>query len=318
MAGTIPFALQQQVDQNGRPLAGAFLYLFVSGSVSTLASVYQDYGLSIPAQNPLIADITGRIPMFWLADGTIHPRLTDAYGNVIQDIPVMQVLGPSSGSGGGGSSVDPTTIFATGDVKFRATSETLTGWVKMNGLTIGSPTSGATGRANNDTQNLFIYLWTNFTNTQCPVSGGRGSTALADFQANKTIGIPDWRARSCVGLDDMGNVAAGILTTVNFPNSSDGPTTPDGYGGEATHQLLVSELAQHAHGVTDPGHTHVAQSSSAGLQGGPSLLGIQSGAQLSVVVNLSATTGISVQNTGGNQAHNICQPFVLGTYHMKL
>jgi hypothetical protein len=36
------------------------------------------------------------------------------------------------------------------------TSEVVTGWVKLNATTIGSATSGATQRANSDTQNLFV------------------------------------------------------------------------------------------------------------------------------------------------------------------
>ena len=99
--GTIPLALAQQVDQNGQPLAGCLLYTYVAGTVATPQNAYQDFGLSQPLPNPMQCDITGRVPMFWLANGLIHARLTTAAGLVVVDT-TMQVLGPSSGGGGGG------------------------------------------------------------------------------------------------------------------------------------------------------------------------------------------------------------------------
>ena len=79
----------------------------------------------------------------------------------------------------------------TGDLKWKLAGSTLTGWVPLNGLTIGSAASTATGRANADCQQLYYLLWNNFSNTLCPVTGGRGSSASADWSANKPIGLPD-------------------------------------------------------------------------------------------------------------------------------
>lgn len=257
-AGVIPFALTQQIDANGRPLAGCLLYIYQVGTTATPQNVFSDFGLTLPLPNPLTCDTTGRLPSFYLADGQVHVRLTDSGGVVKVDVPVMQVVGPSSGGGGGGGgSVDPSSVASSGDVKFRPTSEILTGWVKLNGLTIGSATSGATGRANNDTQNLFVYLWTNCPDAHCPVIGGRGGTALADFQANKQLTLLDWRARTPVGLDDMGASAAGRLLASNVTSGGgDGVTTPNATGGEANHTLVVAEMPSHAHTITDPTHTH--------------------------------------------------------------
>src|SRR5258708_6378787 len=214
-AGTLPFAMQQQVDSNGRPIQ-CLLNIYQTGTTATQQNIFFDFGLSQVAPNPLPCDaVTGRLPMFWLADGTVHARLTDAGGTPIIDTPVLQVLGPSSG-GAGGTSIDPTSVAATGDVKWRPTNETLSGWVKLNAQTIGSATSGATGRANADTQNLFITLWNNCVNAHCPVSTGRGASGLADFTANKTIQLPDLRGRGILGRDQMEAAApAGRLTAQN-------------------------------------------------------------------------------------------------------
>lgn len=257
--GTVPLAMTQQINSNGQPLAGCLLYIYQAGTVATFQNSYQDFGLSIPNPNPLTCDQTGRIPMFWLANGLIHIRLTDSTG-VVQLDTTMQVLGPSSGSGGGGSTVDPTTIAATGDVKYRLTSETLTGWVTLNGLTIGSAVSGASGRANPDTQNLFVYLWTNCTNAHCAVSGGRGSTALADFNANKTITLPDMRDRSPVGRDCMGSTCVGGLLSSNISSGGDGVDTPYATGGAANPIIGLANLPNVNFAVTIPAgqgsHTH--------------------------------------------------------------
>ena len=240
--GTIPLALAQQQDINGLPLAGCLLYFFVAGTVATPQNSYQDFGLTQTNPNPLTCDQTGRIPMFWLANGLIHARLTDASGNVQVDT-TMQVLGPSTGGGGGGGTIDPTTIAATGDIKVRLTSETLTGWVMANGQTIGNAASGATQRANADTQNLFVYLWTNCTNAHCPVVGGRGSTALADFNANKQIALLDMRDSIVVGRDCMSNSCLGGLLAANIlSGGSDGVDTPAAFGGLANTTLLPTNL----------------------------------------------------------------------------
>ncbi len=169
--GVIPVALAQQSDINGRPLAGALLYIFQVGTVATPQNAFQDFGLTLPYPWPLRADQFGRIPMFYLANGQVHARLTDASGVVQFDVPNLQVIGPSSGGGGGGGGVvDPTTIFAPGDFKWRATSEAVVGWVKANGQSIGTAGCiGCTGRTNTDTQALYIYLWANCTNAHCPV-----------------------------------------------------------------------------------------------------------------------------------------------------
>src|SRR5258706_4731180 len=95
----------------------------------------------------------------------------------------------------------------------------INGAVRCNALTIGSPTSGATELAANATASLYAFLWNNLSNTVCPVSGGRGVSAAADFVANKAIGLPDMRGNVPAGLDDMGNSAASRLTSLT--------TTPD-------------------------------------------------------------------------------------------
>jgi microcystin-dependent protein len=232
-SGTIPFSLSQQLDQFGKPLSGCKLYTIQAGTVATPQNAYQDSALTIPLPNPQICDSAGRLPQMFLADGTIKVRLADFNGvtQVVADN--IQVIGASSGGGGGGT-VDPTTIIATGDLKARYGVGILSGFVRANGRTIGSSTSGATERANADCDALFEYLWN--TDPNLVVSGGRGVSSAADWAANKTIALPDWRGRAIAGLDDMGNSVAGRLTVAGF-----GPNAINlGTGGGAENRTLLT------------------------------------------------------------------------------
>lgn len=208
-AGTIPFSLTQQFDSLGHPLVNCFFYTIVAGTTATPQSAYQDAALTIALPNPQRCDASGRLVQMFFADGSIKVRLTNSAGTnqVVADN--VQVIGNSSG-GGGGSPVDPTTVIATGDFKLRHGTGNLTGFVRANGRTIGSATSGASERANADVQVLFQYLWD--ADANLVVSTGRGVSSAADWAANKTIALPDYRGRIPGGLDDMGNSASGRIT----------------------------------------------------------------------------------------------------------
>lgn len=82
------------------------------------------------------------------------------------------------------------TLFTTGDVKVTYKTTADSGWVMLDDGTIGSASSGATTRANADTEDLFTLLWNNTLDANCAVSTGRGANAAADFAANKTIALP--------------------------------------------------------------------------------------------------------------------------------
>ena len=88
--------------------------------------------------------------------------------------------------------------FSTGDLKLTLRTAADAGWVLCNDGTIGNAASGATARADADTQALFTLLWTNMANALCPVSGGRGASAAADFAAGKTIGLTRMLGRALV------------------------------------------------------------------------------------------------------------------------
>jgi hypothetical protein len=310
MAGSISLSLTQQLDQFGVPLAGAHLYFIQAGTVSTPQNAFQDSALTLPWPNPVILSASGRIPQLFFADGSIKIRLTDVNGVEILVADGILVVGASSG-GGGGSPVDATTVLATGDIKVKYGTGVLAGFVRCNARTIGSATSGASERANADTQVLFEYLWN--TDPNLTVSTGRGASSAADWAANKTIALPDWRGRALAALDDMGNTAAGRLTATYFGTAA---TVLGAAGGLESNNIILT----HNHTVIDPGHNHTLLKNYIALvaaDSGSFALAAGSTAAPSVTNN-SSTTGITLANTGSAAAHNIAQPTMLATVYLKL
>jgi microcystin-dependent protein len=197
-----------------------------------------------------------------------------------------------------------TARFTTGDVKLTIKTVADPGWVLMDDGTIGNAASGATTRANADTEALFTLLWNNTTDANCPVSGGRGASAAADFAANKTIALPKALGRA---LAVYGSGA--------------------GLTNRSLAQALGSENAaviSHTHTVTvnDPGHAHnvnlyVNESGGSNLRCAPftAFDNIQATQTTS-----TATTGISVnlstEGVSGSQAN--MQPTVFLNVMIKL
>lgn len=234
MAGHVGnFGYSQRVDANGRPLVGWRLYIYETGT-STPVNTYSDYSLSLAQSHPIEADALGVMPMHWVADGTYRARGTDADGNELFDDDGIVALGPSSGSGGGGSSVDSNAIAATGDFNWQPVSGTRSGWVRANARTIGSSASGGTERANADCEALFLFLWNTFSNTLCPVTGGRGGSAAADWAANKVIATLDMRNKGAFGLNGMGGTEDGSFTG--------GSTSAAAAIGASTYTILQANL----------------------------------------------------------------------------
>lgn len=310
MAGTISLSLSQQFNARGEPLSGGLLYFYAAGT-TTPQLAYQDSALSIAHPWPMVCDSAGRLSQFFLADGSIKIRLTDSAGVVQIAADNILVVGPSSGGGSGGS-VDATTIYQTGDIKVRYGTGSHSGWVRANGRTIGSATSGATERANSDTQSLFEYLWGADANLS--VSSGRGASANADWVANKTIALPDWRGRVIAGLDDMGASAAGRLTSSYFGATA---TTLGAAGGLESHTLTKAQAPTGLYTLNDPGHRHGVTPAGSASTGE----GVAAGSLVETVSidNTSLeTTGITITDNAGGQAHNNVQPTMLATIYIKL
>ena len=129
-----------------------------------------------------------------------------------------------------------TAIIGEGKIWFGLTAPSK--WLLVNGETIGNLSSGA-DHAAEGYEDIFIFLWENHADTSCPVSGGRGASAAADFAAGKTLTLPNACGRAPIGAGQ----GEGLT------NRSLG-----GQLGEENHIISSDEGYSHTH--TGTSHTH--------------------------------------------------------------
>ena len=181
-------------------------------------------------------------------------------------------------------------VSTTGDLKLTLKS-TEAGWVPMNDGTIGNSSSLATTRANADVQELYVLIWGQVDNTYAPVTGGRGGTAIGDFNAGKPMALPKALGRALVAAGTGSGLSSRTL----------GSTF-----GEESHVLTTPEIPAHSHSNTlnDPGHTHTVNiklSNYPAQPGGDNSAGNGFGN----VTSGSSVTGITITNAsaGGGPPH---------------
>lgn len=147
-----------------------------------------------------------------------------------------------------------------------------TGWLFAYGQSLSRTTYAA----------LFATIGTSF-----------GSADGASFN------LPDLRGRVAMGRDNMGGTPANRVTSAVAGLNANNL----GAGGGS------QQLHQHSHGVTDPGHSHAAETVTSST--GPDGLLSPDGVLPVYASTASAVTGISIQNTGSGNAQNIQPSLVL-------
>jgi microcystin-dependent protein len=282
----IPLVKPQFLDENGNPVSNGKLYSYAAGTSTQLAT-YSDQAGTTPNANPVILDAGGFADV-WISSLSYKFVLKTSADVLIW---TKDNVGSAIVENG----------FTTGDVKPTYKNTADSGWIMLDDKSIGASGSGATGRANTDTLDLYTLLWNNLSNTWVPVSGGRGISAAADFAANKTLTLP----RS------LGRV-------FGFSGSGTGLTARSlgQYVGEETHLLISAEMPSHTH-TQDP-HTHTQNPHSharnysttfAAPSTNPTLGDGNAGSFNTD--NTTATnqdTTATNQSTGGDGAHNNMQP----------
>lgn len=213
MTTSWPLSRQQILDASGRPLLVPRVSFYDAGTTKPLA-VYSDAGLTKALAQPVLADGSGRFPRIYLPTALYAEEVHGPYGDLLWLDDGLGYVPPATDGEGGGGTVDPTAIAATGDVKWRLDAGIVPGWVRMNGRTLGGSGSGATELASFTAAAAFAYLWNTFPEAVASVVGGRGTSAASDFSAGKQIVIPTMQGLLQAGLDDMGSSPAGRLQTI--------------------------------------------------------------------------------------------------------
>lgn len=172
------------------------------------------------------------------------------------------------------------------------------GYLRLDDNTIGNPTSGANSNgglgANINVFGLYNLLWNNVStpsaNTLCPVSGGLGASAVADFTAGKRLTLASSLGRA------LGASGAGSGLTSRALGS---------FVGEETHVLTIPEM---------PSHDHQPQNLTSFVTNVNGTPGVNSG---SITSPLNQTVALT-SSTGGGLAHNNMQPSAFMNFFIKL
>jgi microcystin-dependent protein len=211
--------------------------------------------------------------------------------------------------------VNSASAFATGFMLPYFGSTAASGWLIMNGDSIGDTGSGADNEGSTY-EDLFTFLWDNVGNDYAAVSSGRGASAAADWSAGKTIDVPDMRGRAFLGLGTgsglSGNLAAGeddgaetvTLVEANLPAHTHGAGT-----------LVTSSAGAHTHGIDTavPGGTGYLNRSSVGSNTVNDTFLVTNSAGNHTHV-ISGSTG----STGSGTAFNIMPPVRGANWIIKL
>lgn len=182
-------------------------------------------------------------------------------------------------------------------------------WLLIYGQTVGSGASAA-DEADDTYEDLFTFLWDEFDDTICPVTGGRGASAAADWAADKIIALFDGRGRFLLGADNMGGVSADRVT------DAEADALGDAAGAEDV-TLTNSELSPHLHGTS--AHTHTTPIADQDTGGGviaPLFTGVTITDAANILsgdihqIPVSSGGGANTGSTGSGNATPIMNPYI--------
>jgi microcystin-dependent protein len=147
-----------------------------------------------------------------------------------------------------------------------------------------------------------IILWSGKQSASSPFPKVPAGWWLCDGTNN----TPDLRGRFVVGY-----------------SNSEPFNAIDASGGEKEHTLTVDEMPSHGHSITDPGHVHIETMSSYTVNHiGQGAIYLTHGGGTDVPdaykTTQSATTGITIDPSGGGQPHNNLPPYYVLAYIMRI
>lgn len=210
MATRLLLPRAQRVNLDGRPLAGAKLLTYVTGT-STPKPVFTDPALTTPHTNPVIADASGTFPSMYPEGGNYRLVLTDANDVILYTDD--DVEGQPATGGGSGGFID----------------------ARRNRVVNGAmQISQQNGTANVDTTTLTNYTLDQWAAVLSTTPGG--TLRVAQVASVTPAGSP-FRLRATVQVSD-GTLAAGDFYTIQQP--IEGTMVPDlRWGTASARQVLL-------------------------------------------------------------------------------
>lgn len=209
----------------------------------------------------------------------------------------------------------------TGDVRLTLKTTASDGWVLFNDGTIGNATSGASSRANADTEALFLLVFANFTDALAPIFTSAG---VSTTRAAQGSGAAAYAASCRVSLTK----AAGRAIAIAGSGASLTARTLGQTVGEESHLLTQAQLPNVNFSVSIP----AGQGSHGHSYNNPPgffLTGYQSGAANQWIANGGVSVGTTIASSlpamsgtaasgGSDSAHNNMQPTTFLNAMVKL
>lgn len=179
----------------------------------------------------------------------------------------------------------------------------------ISALDAGDITTGtmATARLGSGTADSTKFL----RGDQTWATAGGGSPCDAWPVGSVFLSVVSTNPGTLLGCGTWSAIAAG-RALVGLDSGQTEFDTVEETGGAKTHTLTEAELPAHSHGVTDSGHTHLTQryptttGGSSGFTFDTSMSGTLAD---NTLPTKSATTGVTINNTGSGAAHNNLQPY---------
>ncbi len=175
------------------------------------------------------------------------------------------------------------------------------GFLPLFGESLCKSNTGAT-YADDRYQDLYIFCWESYSDSICPVAGGRGASALADWTAQKFLTLPNRTGTTCVGYSPVTssafNVPVGTIV------------------GSETVTLNENELPVITPTATSTPHDHLFNISQPG--GGSQDAADEATGRIVTQDNTFMTTvQITVAPFGGGLPHNNIQPSAIVNFMIK-
>jgi len=332
-AALVPNAKQSFVDENGIPLAGGSVFMYVPNTTN-LKTTWSDNTQVNPNTNPVLLDAAGRAIIF--GQGNYRQILQDSLGNTVWD-DFTSAYGSSEPIGSSGTDTAPVgsimsfsgfslppnwqlaygqsltradfidllTVITISDTSVSCTSgsPTLSGWDDTSQMRVGAPIEATCIPTGTTVVSILgpssITVSNNATSTGA-ITGtvfpwGNGDGTL-------TFNVPDLRGYVPAGADAMGGTPAGVLTSTYFGAD---PSSPGVIGGNESHVLLSAELAGHTHPAgtyLGPSHNHSFSDNFSGNTGNDTHSHSYGNAGNTVTRQSgpSDTAGVSSGTTGGD------------------